>query len=310
MPLCLASLNSGSNGNCYYVGNETDAVLIDAGISCRETMKRMSRLGLSMEKVRAIFISHEHSDHTRGVDVLSRRHRIPVYITPATHRAGRLHLSPLVVQAMHSSVPVQAGSLTVLPFFKQHDGVDPHSFTIRSEGFTAGVFTDIGHACEELVSHFSRCDAAFLETNYDYRMLMEGGYPYYLKQRIHGPRGHLSNDQALELFLNHRSETLKLLVLSHLSAHNNDPQVVQDLFMPHANGTRIEVASRHEESELFCIPDLLPLSAGSNGADPYPTPCPSPAGRGGVGEGYASSHAIPNPTISITFSVPALLFIS
>jgi phosphoribosyl 1,2-cyclic phosphodiesterase len=254
MPLYLASLNSGSNGNCYYVGNDTDAVLVDAGISCRETEKRMKRLGLSMEKVRAIFISHEHTDHTRGVDVLSRRHRIPVYITPATHRAGRLHISPLLVQTMYSSLPVQAGSLTVLPFFKQHDGVDPHSFVVQSGGITAGVFTDIGHACDQMISHFGMCNAAFLETNYDYKMLMEGGYPYYLKRRIHGPQGHLSNDQALELFLSHRAPHLELLVLSHLSAHNNHPQVVHDLFAPHANGTRIEIASRHEESELFCIP--------------------------------------------------------
>jgi phosphoribosyl 1,2-cyclic phosphodiesterase len=258
MPLNLAALNSGSNGNCYYVGNDTDAVLIDAGISCRETERRMKRLGLDADKVRAIFISHEHTDHTRGVDVLSRKHRIPVYITPATHRAGRLRLSPLLVKTMYSSQTVQIGDLTVLPFFKQHDGVDPHSFTVRHEGLTVGVFTDIGHACDKMIHHFGKCHAAFLETNYDYKMLMEGRYPYYLKQRIHGERGHLSNDQALELFMTHRSTSLELLVLSHLSAHNNHPQIVRDLFMPHANGTRIEIASRYEETELFCIP--LPRS--------------------------------------------------
>src|SRR3954464_6159640 len=96
MPVFIASLNSGSNGNCYYVGNESEAVLVDAGISCRETEKRMARLGLSMSHVKAIFISHEHSDHIRGLEVLSRKHKIPVYITDGTLRAGRLNLDPTI----------------------------------------------------------------------------------------------------------------------------------------------------------------------------------------------------------------------
>ena len=253
MSLYLASLNSGSNGNCYYIGNDHNAVLIDAGISCRQTERRMARLGLSVDKVRAVFISHEHTDHTRGVEVLSRKHRIPVYITPATHRKSGLYLVPKLVRPFTAHEQIQIGGLSVTPVPKHHDGIDPHSFTISYNNITAGVFTDIGIACDHIIHHIRRCHAAFLEANYDETMLEEGPYPVYLKRRIRGEEGHLSNIQALELFQNHRSSYLKLLVLSHLSAQNNNPQIVYDLFTPHANGTRIAVASRYEETELFHI---------------------------------------------------------
>ena len=252
--LYIASINSGSNGNCYYIGNDNDAVLIDAGISRRETERRLARLGLSIGKVRAIFISHEHTDHTRGVEVLSRKHGIPVYITSSTHKAGRLWIEPELVRNFSPHETIKIGDLSVYPLPKQHDGVDPHSFTVSCNGTTAGVFTDIGAACEHVVRHLRRCNAAFLEANYDAAMLEKGNYPLRLKRRIRGGQGHLSNLQALEIFTNFRAPFLKLLVLSHLSAHNNHPRIVQDLFAPYANnGTRIEIASRYQESEVFSV---------------------------------------------------------
>jgi phosphoribosyl 1,2-cyclic phosphodiesterase len=255
MPLYLASLNSGSNGNCYYIGNGSDAVLVDAGISCRETERRMLRLGLNIREVRGIFISHEHTDHTRGAEVLSRKHRIPVYITEATHRSSRLMLDPQLLRRFTAGTPVQAGELAVNPFPKWHDASEPHSFTVSSGGLTAGVFTDIGTACEQVVEHLSRCHAAFLEANYDEQMLEQGPYPLQLKRRIRSMEGHLSNDQALELFTTHGTATLQLLILSHLSAVNNHPGLVEELFRRNANGTKIVVASRYQESEVFCISD-------------------------------------------------------
>ncbi|MBP6870375.1 MAG: MBL fold metallo-hydrolase [Bacteroidales bacterium] len=251
--LYLSSLNSGSNGNCYYVGNDHDAVLIDAGISCRETEQRLKRQGLSLTKVRAILISHEHSDHTRGVEVLSRKHRIPVCITPATHRNSLLRIEPHLLQPFSADEELHFGSLTVRAFQKHHDAADPHSFTVTGSGITVGIFTDIGSVCEQLIHHFSRCHAAFLEANYDETMLEEGRYPYFLKRRIRGGNGHLSNLQALELFNSYRAPFLELLVLSHLSRQNNHPQIVTDLFAPHANGTRVTIASRFGESEVFAV---------------------------------------------------------
>ncbi|MCK9422376.1 MAG: MBL fold metallo-hydrolase [Bacteroidales bacterium] len=253
MPLYLASLNSGSNGNCYYIGNGPDAVLIDAGISCRETVRRMIRLGLSIRNVKAIFISHEHTDHTRGVEVLSHKYGIPVYITGATWRNSRLNLDPQMIKPFTTGMPVHIGDLRVNPFPKRHDASEPHSFTISADHITAGVFTDIGTACEHVIHHLSQCHAAFLEANYDEQMLERGRYPLYLKRRIRGAEGHLSNDQALDLFNTHRSPWMQLLVLSHLSAVNNHPKLVYDLFSRHAKGTKIVVASRYEETEVFCV---------------------------------------------------------
>ncbi len=251
MSLYISSLNSGSNGNCYYIGNSREAILVDAGISCRETERRMVRLGLDMGKVKAVFISHEHSDHIKGVEVLSKKYRIPVYITPKTERSGNLKLLPELVNTFAKNKKIKIGELSITPFSKMHDAADPYSFTVNGNGVTVGVFTDIGTVCKELVRHFKTCDAAFLEANYCEVMLEKGGYPYYLKQRIRGERGHLSNDQALDLFLTHRSESLGLLLLSHLSKNNNTPELVMDMFTKSALHTKIVVASRDNESEVF-----------------------------------------------------------
>lgn len=256
MSLYITSLNSGSNGNCYYIGNDREAVLIDAGISCRETEIRMKRLGLAMEKVKAIFISHEHSDHINGVIVLSKKHQIPVFITEATHKKARIKLEKHLINCFKADNPVQIGELTVTPFQKFHDAQDPHSFTVSSSTVTVGIFTDLGIACNNLVHHFQQCHAAFLEANYDVDMLKKGNYPFILKKRISNGQGHLSNIQALELFNTHRPKFMSHLILSHLSKNNNKPELVDELFRQHAAGTEIIVASRYEESPVFKIENV------------------------------------------------------
>ena len=253
MSLFIASLNSGSNGNCYYIGNERDAVLVDAGISCRETERRMQRLGLSMKKVRAIFVSHEHSDHINGVTVLSKKYDLPVYITPATLQNSGLQLAHHSPVSFTAYQPVIIGGITVSAFPKFHDAAHAHSFIVEFNGIKVGVLTDIGAACEHVTRHFSQCHAAFLEANYDEDMLEKGRYPFHLKRRIRGGMGHLSNSQALEIFINHRSPYLSHLLLSHLSRDNNRPELVHELFSQHAKGTEIIVASRYEESAVYHI---------------------------------------------------------
>ncbi|MCW3105087.1 MAG: fold metallo-hydrolase [Bacteroidetes bacterium] len=253
MSLFITSLNSGSNGNCYYVGNSEEAVLVDAGISCRETDKRMARLGLSMEKVKALFVSHEHSDHIRGVEVLAKKYRLPIYITEKTLVSGKLKIDPLLLYSFEAHEEITIGGLTVVPFRKRHDAADPYSFTISGNGVNIGVYTDIGAPCEHLMHHFKKCHAAFLEANYDEQMLQEGNYPYYLKKRISGGHGHLSNRQALDVFLKHRSSSLSLLLLAHLSKNNNTPELVHELFSRHAGSTSIVVASRYGEMPVYEI---------------------------------------------------------
>jgi phosphoribosyl 1,2-cyclic phosphodiesterase len=253
MSVYIASLNSGSNGNCYYVGNTEEAVLIDAGISCRETEKRMKRLGLAMDRIRALFISHEHGDHIAGVAALAKKYRLPVYITAPTLAGARLQVENAQVYSFTPHIPVLIGGLSVTAFPKYHDASDPYSFVVSHNEVTIGVFTDLGIACEQLVRYFKQCHAAFLEANYDEDMLENGGYPYHLKKRIRGGSGHLSNTQALEVFTSHRPAFMSHLLLSHLSRNNNDPQLVQSLFDAHAGNTKIIVASRYRESEVYHI---------------------------------------------------------
>jgi phosphoribosyl 1,2-cyclic phosphodiesterase len=253
MSLYIASLNSGSNGNCYYVGNDREAVLVDAGISCRETEKRMRRLGLSLSRVKAIFISHEHGDHIRGLEVLARRYQLPVFITDATLRDGGIALDAGLASPFRANRPVKVGALEVRAFQKSHDATDPHSFVISYDGIRIGIFTDIGVACKEVTRHFSKCHAAILEANYDEQMLEKGRYPYPLKNRIRGGQGHLSNRQALDLFLSHRPSFMSHLLLGHLSQDNNRPELVREMFESHAGNTEIIIASRHEETELYSI---------------------------------------------------------
>lgn len=253
MSLYIASLNSGSNGNCYYVGNSREAVLVDVGISCREVEKRMLRLGLSMKRIKAVFISHEHSDHIRGLCVLAKKYSLPVYITPRTHHYGRLDLSFTSTATFPPNEPVMVGDLSITAFLKHHDAADPHSFTIAYDGVTVGVFTDIGVPCTNLLQHFSQCHAAFLEANYDEQMLHGGRYPYHLKRRISGGKGHLSNRQALEIFKQYRAPFMTHLLLAHLSKENNDPALVQQLFDQHRGDTHVVVASRYEESAVYHI---------------------------------------------------------
>jgi phosphoribosyl 1,2-cyclic phosphodiesterase len=258
MSVFICSLNSGSNGNCYYVGNHNEAILVDAGLSCRETEKRMLRAGLSMSKVQAIFVSHEHSDHIRGIPVIAKKYDLPVYITAGTlSNSGSLRsdLNPAHFILLQAFNKVNIGSLVITSFPKIHDALEPHSFIVACGEIKIGVFTDLGRCCDQLIAHFKQCHAAFLEANYDEHMLESGRYPWHLKNRIRGGKGHLSNREALQLFLDHRPQHLSHLLLAHLSQDNNNPDLVHQLFNQHANGVHVTVASRHVESDVYCIGD-------------------------------------------------------
>lgn len=253
MALYFTSINSGSNGNCYYVGNENEAILVDVGLTCKEVEKRMLRLGLVIEKVKAIFISHEHSDHIKGLSVFARKYKIPVYISVGTLKNSKLTLDEQNTFGLSHTQNIQIGKLKITAFSKFHDAADPYSFTIECNAVRVGVFTDIGSVCDRLISQFKHCHAAFLEANYCANILANGQYPYFLKRRITGGRGHLSNAQALDLFMNHRPDYMTHLLLSHLSKDNNDPVLVAQMFAPVAGNTLIKVASRDQESEIYYV---------------------------------------------------------
>jgi phosphoribosyl 1,2-cyclic phosphodiesterase len=262
MSLFIASLNSGSNGNCYYVGNGTDAVLVDVGISCRETEKRMKLAGLNIKTVKAIFVSHEHGDHIKGVSTLANKYSLPVYITSLTAKNGPILISHLSRTFTHGQA-VTIGELMVTPFAKRHDANDPHSFIVSCNGITAGVFTDIGSVCQNVIHYFKQCHAVFLESNYDEEMLENGRYPFHLKNRIRSGQGHLSNKQALELFIHHRPSFMSHILLSHLSKENNEPRLAADLFAAHAGNTMVIVASRHAASDVYTITNAAEKNTGA-----------------------------------------------
>ncbi|HEY0030544.1 MAG TPA: MBL fold metallo-hydrolase [Bacteroidia bacterium] len=267
MPVEVCSIASGSNGNCYYVGNENEAVLVDAGISCKEIELRMKRAGLSLQKVKAVFVSHEHTDHISGLPILAKKYKLPIFISASTLKGSRLWFEQGLINHFAANEEVVIGDLTIHPFSKLHDAADPYSFTICSNNIRIGVITDIGKACDNVVYHFNQCHAVFLESNYDEQMLEKGRYPFILKNRIKNGFGHISNKQALELFLKHRSPSLSHLFLSHLSYNNNCPKLVEELFTANAGNVKTIVTSRKKESDVFTIASLSKLQ--SNNFDAY-----------------------------------------
>lgn len=254
MSLQITSLNSGSNGNCYYVGNSTEAILIDIGITCKEVEKRMIHLRLDINILKAVFVSHEHTDHIKGVAGFANKYNLPVFMTSATWKNSGILVKPELVKLLQSEQPTNIGNLSITGFPKFHDAVDPHSFIISQNKTTIGVFTDIGRCCDRVKKYFKLCNAAFLESNYDEELLENGRYPYFLKNRIRGGKGHLSNDEAYEIFHNYRSSKLSHLLLSHLSKENNCPVKARKTFLHSDHDVHIIIASRFEATEVYSIP--------------------------------------------------------
>lgn len=218
-------------------------------------------MALDIRKVKAIFVSHEHGDHITGVPGLSKKYNIPVYITQPTLLAARIPVDTALLNDFTTGQAVGVGRLSVQAFVKFHDANDPHSFVVTQGNCRIGVFTDIGRVCDRLLQYFTTCSAIFLEANYCEEMLQKGSYPFHLKKRISGGQGHLSNSQALDLFEKHGSH-LSHLILSHLSKNNNDPQLVETLFTRSAGTTRIIVASRYQETEVYQVQEpvrMVPL---------------------------------------------------
>ena len=249
----LCAIASGSNGNCYYISNRHEAILIDGGISARRIISRMRQRELDPATVKAVFISHEHSDHTSGARVLGKKLHIPVYTTSRTFMAMYSHLRPVAPKFFEPGSTISVGSFQIHAFLKNHDAAEPCSFRITHGGLNVGVFTDIGSACENVVCHLSQCHALFLETNYDEKMLWEGRYPWPLKQRIASDHGHLSNEQAFELLKIHSGNQLQVVFLSHLSAENNTPEKALSQFSELNEKITICLTSRHSAGEVYHI---------------------------------------------------------
>ncbi|GAF03748.1 MBL fold metallo-hydrolase [Saccharicrinis fermentans] len=251
----ICALASGSNGNCYYIGSDEEAIIIDAGISRRKIMERMKSRGIDPTKLKAGFITHEHQDHYRGAKILSKKEEIPFYISEQTLNRSHYTMRPPHIKTFSPGDTMQIGPFTVHSFSKNHDAADPCSFRVQINELNIGIFTDIGEACENVKSHLSQCDFLFLEANYDEDMLENGKYPAYLKQRVAGNQGHLSNKQAVELIENHASKKLKTIYLSHISEDNNRGDIAMEAFEHLADKYDINLTSRYDAAELVTLQD-------------------------------------------------------
>jgi phosphoribosyl 1,2-cyclic phosphodiesterase len=236
MGVSLSVLASGSRGNTAMVASRTTRILVDAGISCRETFKRIKAADADPHTLSAILITHEHSDHVYGLATLAKKLHIPVFMTGATHQAWakavrdekgeRPELARLEVFSSGHSFSI--GDIQVTPFTIPHDAADPVGFTFRAEGVKLGFATDLGYLPASVRDHLRGCDALVLESNHDLEMLRVGPYPWSVKQRVMSRVGHLSNENLAEFFAGDYDGEAAYVVLAHLSEQNNHPEIARE----------------------------------------------------------------------------------
>jgi len=220
-------LASGSKGNCVFIEGESDSLLVDAGLSAKETLLRISRAGLDAGRVGAVLVTHEHGDHTRGLDVLARRLDVPVYATEGTLRdfLGHRRTSdkPIDSHTCRYNERFAVGGFDILPFATSHDANEPCGYIIRENGQKLGYCTDTGIISDAVLDLLVKCDGVVLESNHCPEMLENGPYPESLKRRIRSKRGHLSNTAAASC-IRALGRDVPRIILAHLSEINNTPE--------------------------------------------------------------------------------------
>ncbi len=254
--LSVSVLASGSRGNATYLSDGRTAILIDAGLSGVEIQRRMIRKGLDPSKLDAILVTHEHADHIHGVGVLSRRFGLRVYINDGTRQASASALGKLPgICPFSCGDTFGIGNLTIHPFSISHDAEDPAGFSITCNGAKVGVATDLGIVTGVVKTHLKACDILILEANHDPQMLIDGPYPWPLKQRIRGRSGHLSNDDTALLLETLQHDRLAHVILAHLSEENNTPEKARQAVMTVLNGggVTLHVASQAAGSRVLTL---------------------------------------------------------
>ncbi len=263
----FVSIASGSSGNCIYVGTEQANLLVDAGISNKRIEQGLNEIGVKGSELTGIVITHEHSDHVRGLGVLARKYGVPIYGTAETLEEikGMSSLGKMPEELFHPILPeveFSIGDMTILPFSIDHDAANPVAYRISQGRKQVAVATDMGHFDQHIIDHLQGLDALLLESNHDLRMLETGPYPYYLKRRIMGDHGHLSNETAGRLLNFILHDRLKAVLLGHLSKENNYPELALESVRCEITqgdtpykGTDfcIEVAKRDAMSEIITL---------------------------------------------------------
>lgn len=226
----LYPLFSGSSGNCYYIGSAENGILIDAGRSAKQIENALAERELDIKNVRAIFVTHEHTDHAQGVRVLASRHKIKVYSSQGTINAmwekslinDKVDITPITLDS------IETDSMKVTPFRISHDCAEGYGYVVEtSDGRKTAFATDTGIISDEILTAIKGCDTVVLESNHDVRMLQNGDYPYLLKQRILSEYGHLSNDTCADTAVELVRNGTTRFVLAHLSKENNMPLLAE-----------------------------------------------------------------------------------
>jgi phosphoribosyl 1,2-cyclic phosphodiesterase len=227
MKLTFCSLSSGSSGNCYYIGNEFHGLLVDAGISATSIKKFLKEQNISLQAIMGVLITHNHSDHIKGLEVLTRRNHIPAFTTANVWKSVR-DAGCEVTSDCIRTIPLMSifriAGFDIEAFPVCHDAPETIGFHICHEGKSLTVVTDLGHICDTSASYIKKANLLVIESNYDEEMLTTGGYPYYLKKRIKSDHGHLGNHQTAEFLAECMNEKLSHICLAHLSKNNNTPE--------------------------------------------------------------------------------------
>jgi len=222
----LSILASGSSGNAVYLESSETSVLIDVGLSGQEISSRLNRIGVSPESIGHIVITHEHSDHLSGAGIFSRRYNVPIYLHPEVKENSHKRLGKLKdVFYFESDEEFEVGDMIFEPFSVSHDAVSPVGFCIHCNGNKASLATDLGVATNLVIDKIKNSDVLIIESNHDEELLIDGPYPWYLKQRIKSNKGHLSNNQSNELLESVWHDGIKHVYLAHLSENNNLPNL-------------------------------------------------------------------------------------
>lgn len=247
-------LGSGSNGNALLIASPRSKILIDNGLSFKQLQLRAAQVGVSLDDLKGVFVTHEHGDHVRGLGTLARKLDVPVFMTPGTLDALPLGVGKIPrLELFEAGQEIDVDGMLVGSFSVSHDAADPVSYCVQSDGCRLGLAADLGHASQLVVNKLTGCHGLILESNYCPNMLSQSSYPAALQQRIRGRMGHLSNGDACSLLAALLHHALRLVVLVHISEENNRPQLAHDAAsrVLRTLPVRVCVAEQHRPTELF-----------------------------------------------------------
>lgn len=264
--LRFISLSSGSNGNCYFIGNGKHGILIDAGIGVKTIKKRIKEHGFGLENILAVFITHDHFDHIKSAGVLGEIHHIPIYSTEnilnGINRnygvAQKLYANRRTIEVNTST---QVAEFNISSFFVSHDATESLGYTIKYGNKKITIVTDLGYICEQASPHIKQANYLVIEANFDMEMLNNSAYPDFLRKRIHGEKGHLCNDETATFLAQHYQPHLKRIYLCHLSKQNNTPEIAYNTVKKALSekgvsintDVKLDVLPRTSSSECFIL---------------------------------------------------------